>query len=212
MALAQTLECKKRNIKNKGYLKEMKRNGWVPGIIYGKGTEPRAVFMEFRKLNRIFTHHGFRGLFSLQIEGEDSSPVVLIREVQKNPLSGQITHLDFLTVNMAEKINSNVAVYLTGEEELMKTGGILQSGAKEIEVSCLPKDIPEYFSYDISGLQIGDKVVVADLQVPEGIEIISDAETLLAAVLAPSKAAEDEEEEETAEEAAESEEGAEAGE
>lgn len=208
MALAQTLECKKRDIKNKGYLKEMKRNGWVPGIIYGKEMEPRAVFMEFRKLNRIFTHHGLRGLFSLQIEEEDNSPMVLIREVQKNPLSGQITHLDFLTVNMDEKISSNVAIYLTGEEELMKTGGILQSGAKEIEISCLPKNIPEYFSYDISGLQIGDKVLVSDLQVPEGVEIISEAETLLAAVLAPSKAASEGEEDEIAEEEAETEEGA----
>jgi large subunit ribosomal protein L25 len=202
MALAQTLECKKRDIKNKGYLKEMKRNGWVPGIIYGQDTQPRAVFMGIRQLNKVFNRYGIRGLFSLQIEGEGNSPVALIREVQKNPLSGLITHIDFLTINMNEKISSNIAVYLTGEEELMKTGGILQSGAKEIEVSCLPKDLPDHFSYDLSGLQIGDKVVIADLQVPEGVEILSDAETLLAAVLAPSKAAmEDEAGEETGDEA-----------
>ncbi|NLG33074.1 MAG: 50S ribosomal protein L25, partial [Syntrophomonadaceae bacterium] len=107
-----------------------------------------------------------------------------------------IAHVDFWKVRLDEKINSTVGISLVGEEEIMKKGGILQAGAKEIEVSCLPQDIPETLVYDIAALEIGDKVTVADLQVPEGVEVLNDLETMVATVLAPSKATTEEETEE----------------
>ncbi len=204
MAQAEKISCQKRDIKTRGYLNELKRNGNVPGTVYGKGVDNQAISISLKQLTRTFQVHGSRGLFSLEIEG-GSGLMVVVREIQRNPITGQITHVDFWKVRLDEKINSTVGVSIVGEEEIMKKGGILQAGAKEIEVSCLPQDIPETLVYDIAALDIGDKVTVADLQVPAGVEILTDLETMVATVLAPAISAEEEEAEEEGE-AAEAEE------
>ena len=192
MAQAEKISCQKRDIKTRGYLNELKRNGIVPGTVYGKGVDNQAVSISLKQLTRTFQVHGSRGLFSLEIGG-DSGLMVVVREIQRHPITGQITHVDFWKVRLDEKINSTVGISIVGEEEIMKKGGILQAGAKEIEVSCLPQDIPETLVYDIAALEIGDKVTVADLQVPAGVEILTDLEMLVATVLAPTVTAEDEE-------------------
>ncbi len=192
MAQAEKISCQKRDIKTRGYLNELKRNGIVPGTVYGKGVDNQAVSISLKQLTRTFQAHGSRGLFSLEIDG-GSGLMVIVREIQRHPITGQITHVDFWKVRLDEKINSTVGVSLVGEEEIIKKGGILQAGAKEIEVSCLPQDIPETLVYDIAALEIGDKVTVADLQVPAEVEILTDLETLVATVLAPAISAEAEE-------------------
>jgi len=192
MAQAEKISCQKRDIKTRGYLNELKRNGIVPGTVYGKGVDNQAVSISQKQLTRTFQAHGSRGLFSLEIDG-GSGLMVIVREIQRHPITGQITHVDFWKVRLDEKINSTVGVSLVGEEEIIKKGGILQAGAKEIEVSCLPQDIPETLVYDIAALEIGDKVTVADLQVPAEVEILTDLETLVATVLAPAISAEAEE-------------------
>ncbi|NLE27296.1 MAG: hypothetical protein GX625_18570, partial [Clostridiaceae bacterium] len=110
--LGQKLNARKREIKNRGYLNQLKRSEQVPAVIYGKGEEAVPIILEKRELNRIFNVHGSRGLFSLEIEGESKPMMTLIREIQRNPVSGQLIHLDFLSVNLNEKINSNVGVLL----------------------------------------------------------------------------------------------------
>lgn len=200
MAIAQKIAAKKREIKSKGYLNE-KRQEWIPGVVYGKDTGNMPVFLGRRELTKTFTSYGSRGLFSLELEGEPKPVMVLVRELQRNPLSGQINHVDFLTVNMNETIKSMVGIFITGEEEVLKKEGILQLGAKEIEVSCLPIDLPENLECSVADLEIGDKVTVADLKLPDGVEVITDLDTLLATVLAPSMAVDDETEAEGEEEA-----------
>jgi large subunit ribosomal protein L25 len=192
--LGQKLNARKREIKNRGYLNQLKRSEQVPAVIYGKGEEAVPISLEKRQLNRIFNVHGSRGIFSLEIEGESQPMMTLIREIQRNPVSGQLIHLDFLSVNLNEKINSNVGVLLGGEEEVMKKGGILQAGLKEVQVLCFPQDLPEYLSADISSLEIGDTLHVADLIVPAEVEILTEAEAVIASILAPSKATAGEEE------------------
>ena len=198
MAQAEKISCQKRDIKTRGYLNELKRSGIVPGTIYGKGIDNQAISISLKQLTRTFQVHGSRGLFSLEIHG-DSGLMVVVREVQRNPITGHIIHVDFWKVRLDEKITSAVGISIIGEEEIMKKGGILQSGAKEIEISCLPQDIPETLVYDIAALEIGEKVTVADLQVPAAVEILTDMETMVATVLAPSKATDEEEVEEEGE-------------
>ncbi|QGU00540.1 LSU ribosomal protein L25p [Candidatus Syntrophocurvum alkaliphilum] len=195
MALAQTLNCKKRELKTKGHRNELKRNEWVPAVLYGKGQPSVPITLGQRELIRVFNQYGSRGLFSLNIEDEKEPVIALIREIQKKPVSGDVVHIDFLTVDMTEKLTSTVSVYILGDEEVIKKGAVLQSGAKEVEVSCLPADLPDYISCDVSNLNIGDKVTVADLEVPEGVELLTDPESQVAAILAPAKAEEEETEE-----------------
>ncbi len=190
MATLQTIACKKREIKSKGYLKQMRRNHQVPGVIYGKGTEAMPVMLDEKQLKKTFKTYGYRGLFSLEVDGQEGPVTVLVREVQKHPINERVLHVDFLTVNMEEKIDSSIAVYITGEEEINKKGGILQLGIKEVDVSCLPQDLPNYLTCDVSNLEIGGKITVGGLKAPENVKITSDPETVIALVLAPSKAAE----------------------
>lgn len=189
MALGQTIACQKREIKSKGYLNQMKRKDFVPGIIYGQGQEAVPIFMVNRELTRILEKHGSNGLFALEMEGETQPAMALIKEVQKHPISGKVIHVDFQTVNMNEKIHGTVAVHLHGEGAVIARGGILQAGAKEVDVTCMPKDLPESFVVDISEMDIGQKVVVGDLTIPAGVEITSDPDIIIATILAPSRAA-----------------------
>lgn len=193
MALAQVLSCKKRAVKNKGYLNKIRREGNIPGIVYGSGKENIPVFFDQREVNRTFSSFGSRGLFSLEIEGE-SPCMALVRELQQNPLNGNITHIDFLSVRMDEKITSNVFVNISGEEEINKKGGILQIGANEVEISCLPKDLPDQITCDVSGLELGEKITVEDLEVSEDVEVISPPDLLIVSVLIPTQDIDDEEE------------------
>jgi large subunit ribosomal protein L25 len=192
MALAQTLKGVKRELKGKGHLHELRRGQMIPSIVYGQGREPLPIALEGRNLNRIFSHHGYSGLFSLELEGEPRPILALVREVQRHPVNREINHLDFLEVSMTEKITSNVPIHIIGEEEITKQGAILQSGAKELEVACLPADLPDSVTVDVSQLQIGEKVTVADLVVGANVEKISDPDTVVAVILGASKSTDDE--------------------
>lgn len=186
MANAQNIECIKRDIKNKHYLKNLKRQDWIPGIVYGKETTAQPIFVPARQFTKTLQVHGLRGLFSLVMEGTKPA-MALIREIQKDPLSGNLIHVDFLTVSMDEKVNNQVSIQILGEEEIIKKGALLQYNLKEVEVQCLPQDIPDTFICDVSNLEIGDKITAADLQIPDKVELITESETLIVAVLAPGK-------------------------
>lgn len=205
MALGQKIDCKPREIKSKGFLNQMKAKDLVPGIIYGQGQEAEPVFLAGRELSRIFDKHGSNGLFALQMEGAAKPAMALVKEVQKHPINGKVIHVDFMTVNMNEKIRGTVTIYIHGEDEIINKGGILQAGAKELEVSCMPQDLPEHVIVDVSALEIGQKMVISDLQVPEGVEVTSDMDTMVVTVLAPSRASIEEETQEAGEGQAEEE-------
>ncbi|KUG05198.1 lsu ribosomal protein l25p [hydrocarbon metagenome] len=187
MTAAIALTCKIREKKTKGYLNEMLKQEWIPGIVYGQEQTPLPVFLNRRDLYKKMSSYGSRGIFTLDIEGDNKPVMALVREVQKQALSGHIIHIDFLTINMSEKISSKVGIHIEGEEELIKKGSILQVGTKEVEVSCLPKDLPEVFTVDVSGLDSGDRIMVGDLTLPVGVELNETEDTIICAVLSPSK-------------------------
>lgn len=192
MALAQTLKGVKRELRGKGYLNELRRQQMIPSVVYGQGRQPLAIVLEGRTVNRLFNHSGSGGLFSLEVEGESQPVMALVREVQRHPVSREISHLDFLAVSMTEKITSTVPIQIVGEEEVVKQGGILQVGVKEVEVFCLPGDLPEVIRCDVSQLQVGDKITIADLEVLPTVEKNGDPDTLVALVLGANKASADE--------------------
>lgn len=199
MVMAQNIDCIKRDVKNKQHLKVFKRKNFIPGIVYGKGEEALPVFLPGREFDRTLQKHGMRGLFSLAIDGMAKPQMVLIREIQKNPIKGNIIHVDFLTVSMDEKVNTLVTILINGEDEIIKKGALLQTGLKEVEVLCFPQDIPDNFACDVSHLEIGDKIIVRDLDIPQDVELISDPEAPIVIILAPGRGAASETEPETEE-------------
>lgn len=187
MVSAPTLYCKQRNLRTNGYLNQMKRNGWVPGVIYGKEKESQTILLEARELKKVFAHTGTRGVFMLQIEGEKIPIMALIRELQKNPVGDEYIHIDFLPLKSNEKVHNTVTIHLLGEEELIAQGKVMQVITKEMQVSCLPADIPESFSFDVSALNNGDKVIMADIALPASVELLQDPSTVICTVMGQSK-------------------------
>ncbi|MCR4443043.1 MAG: 50S ribosomal protein L25 [Peptococcaceae bacterium] len=186
-----SIEVQPRQVNTKHSLKEIRRKGLVPGVIYGKRAGSIPISLPEKELLKI----GGANLVSVKLPG-GSYPAV-VRELQKHPLSGRILHVDFLQVEMDQKIRAEIPVHLSGSAAGLKAGGILQHGERAVEVEALPGELPDAFHVDISPLEIGDKYTVADLQKTTSLTITSDPETVLAVINAP-RLAEIEEPAETA--------------
>lgn len=175
-----TVTAQKRTELGKGPTNRLRRQGFIPGIIYGQKASNIPVAIgesEFRRVDA-----GAGQVFKVAVEGEGEHSV-LVREMQKHPVSQRIIHVDLMEVSMDEPINTIVPVRIDGEAKGEKAGGILQYGIREVEVKCLPADIPEAIAVDISGLEIGDQVKVEDLVAPTGVTILTDPEQLVISVI-----------------------------
>lgn len=167
--------------------KKFRTRGLLPGVVYGEGKSTPVVFNahEFENL-----YHSIRGenvLINLEIEnGGRETKKTLIREIQREPVWGKILHVDFQHVSLSKKITVKVPVHLIGTPVGVKdTGGILQHTFRELEISCLPTEIPQHIDVDVSQLKIGDSVHVRDLKLAEGIQILVDGDLSVASVVPP---------------------------
>lgn len=193
MTTTPTLYCRQRELNTRGYLKQMRKNGLIPGVIYGQGETGQSILLDAKEVKRTFVQSGTRGIFMLNVEGAKAPLMVLIRELQKSPIGEGYIHIDFLSLKSNEKVNNVVGIHLLGEEQLSGQGKFLQIMTKEMEISCLPADIPEGISFDISNLDIGDKVTFGDITLPPNVELLQDPDTVICIVMAQNKAAEPEE-------------------
>lgn len=191
MSKTITINCQQRTT-GKTSRSKMKKEDKVPGIIYSKGETSIPVAFNGKNLNHLFSTHGPRGLFSLELEGTPAPIPAVVRELQRNPISRSIIHVDFMQVNLSEKIEEPVAVQISGEEGLHDKGAVLQIDAREVQVSGLPQNIPEYLVVDISALAPGDQITAADLTLPAGIELVSDPDLVILSILHEARPAEEE--------------------
>lgn len=194
-----------REEQGKGPAGRLRRDGLVPGVVYGEGREARMVQINAHDFEQVLRKHsGEHMLVELSIKG-DSPRQVLIQEVQHHPVSGKVLHVDFNEVSMTERLSVEVPIELVGDPVgVTKQGGVLEHILRELEVECLPTDILERVEVDVSAMEIGDSLTVADIQLDsEKYEILSDSEYAIAAVAAPRVEEEEEEEEEVEAEGAE---------
>jgi large subunit ribosomal protein L25 len=149
--------------------RRLRREGLVPGVVYGRGDEARAFQANEREIRNVLVHGG--ALIDLDLEGDGTVPVV-IKEQQRDPVRGELIHLDLHEVKLDEKINADVAIELLGTEEApgVKEGGVLEHVTHEITISALPTDIPDSIAADVSGMVIGDTLQLSALVAPEGVE------------------------------------------
>ena len=197
--------------------KQLRREGVLPGNIYGRGLDSVAVQLPRREAETLLSEHGLNSLIELSVEGESDERPVIVRQVQRHPLSREVLHLDFYQVDLARTIQANVPVTLVGEAPAVHTyQGILITGLDHVLVEALPAEMPSHFELSVDALEeLEAQVTVADLEVGDGVRIMSDPEIMLARIARPRVIAEDEEEDEllegeegVPEEGAEGEEGA----
>lgn len=185
MTTRVTLEAQLRTETGKGAARSLRREGYVPGVIYGHGEETRACKVDTKELERLLMSGSYEStLIDLKLDNGDM-PRVLIREVQIHPCRSEVLHVDFLAVHKGEKVRLEVPVRLDSVARGVKEGGILEHLRYEVEIRCDPDQIPETLELDISDLGIGDSVTVADLMAPPGVEILSDLSVAIAAIVPP---------------------------
>lgn len=203
------LQAAVRKTAGNGPARVLRSSGQVPAILYGRNTEPVMLSVNTKELEQILSKGSF-GQFILNLviqNGKKMTKAAMIKELQTHPVSGHLIHVDFYEIDMNRKINVMVPVVTTGHSVGVEEGGLLNIVRREIEVLCLPGDIPESFEIDITELTIGDSIHIEDMQLGDDIEVASDANFTVVTVLSP--AIEEEPEEELEEELEEGEEAAE---
>jgi large subunit ribosomal protein L25 len=198
--------------------RRLRRDGDVPGIVYGGGEDPVTFKVPARELRAALAHAG--AVLDLAIEDAAPTPVVL-KELERHPVTGETMHVDLLRVRLDVKIQSTVQLELMGSENSpgVKEGGVLEQVTRELHIEALPTDIPDSIRHDVSEMAIGDTLTLASVRAPENVALLDDPETVIATLTPPKLQLEEEEgiEEETevvgeGEEAAEGEQGQAAGE
>jgi len=176
----------------------LRREGWVPAVLYGPDTETTMLSVSTKALELVFKSANIgQLLLNLTIEGEKSAAkTAMVRELQTHPVSGNLIHVDFYEVAMDRKINVSIPIVTTGKSEGVELGGMLQLVRRELEVMCLPNEIPESIEIDISDLDIGDSLHLNEIELGDNIEVPGDANFTVITVLAPTLEEEEEEEEE----------------
>jgi large subunit ribosomal protein L25 len=168
--------------------RRLRRQGRIPAVVYGKGTESLPVSVDATEFVRALPETGwYSTLLHLKVEngGVTANPAVMIAEVQRDPVRNRLLSVDFHSVSMLEKLHTQVPVIHVRQSPGVKQGGILEHIMHEVMVECLPTDIPERFEADISGLNIGDALRVRDLVAPEGVRILSPEDEAVIMVIPP---------------------------
>ncbi len=196
MAQNVTVSAERRLTKGKGAAREMRRNGKLPAVIYGRGREPESLAISHLAFEKeIIALHGDikSTLFNVDIEG--TKVTALIRELQRHPSRLNILHVDFYEIHAGEKITLAVPIHLVGAPEGVRTaGGVLDQILREIQILVLPKDIPEHVDVDTTELGVGHSLHVRDISIPEAI-VLADPDKTICTVVPPRVEVEEEVEE-----------------
>lgn len=184
--------------------RRLRREGRIPGILYGHGKPATPLSVEPAELRRaLSTEAGAHAVLEVVFEDQKRAHRAIVKDMQLDRVKHTVTHVDLEEVRLDQVVESKVAVHFEGTSKGVKMGGLLDEVSREVTVKGLVTDIPEHLVLDISELGLGDAAHVADLEVPDGLEILEDSETVLCTVLVPRKAEVTEEAEEAAAEAAE---------
>lgn len=165
-------------------VRRLRRTGAVPGVVYGGGEDSVAFAVNARDLRHALAHGG--AVIDLQLDGAVGTPVVL-KELVRHPVSGDYTHIDLLRVRLDRVIQAQVTLELLGGDGApgVKQGGVLEQMLREVTVEALPTTIPDSIQHDISTMEIGENLTLAALTAPAGVTILTEADTLVAAISAP---------------------------
>lgn len=186
--MSTTIQSQLRETTKQSTLTELRREGFVPAVVYGYQTEATSIAVSERELIKTLAVTGRNGVIKLQLDGKELN--VVLNDYQKDSLKDVITHADFLAVNMTEELEVSVQINLVGESIGEKDGGVLQQPNWELDIKVKPSDIPESFDVDITELNIGETLTVADIRDKSKYEILNDDEYALVTIGAPRSAEE----------------------
>lgn len=188
-----TLSVDKRTGSGKGPARRLRAAGKAPAIFYGKKSEPIKIAIDIHDFKKAVEQAGSNPLFDLNIleDAGTTTRRALLKERQTRALDGSLVHLDFLEVFMDESIEVTVPIEFEGKPVGIDKGGIFQASSRELRISCLPDNIPNVITVDVSGLDLGHSIHIGDITLPEGVSALQDKGVAVATVAAPKKAEEE---------------------
>lgn len=187
MAKQVKLKAERRDAVGRSANRKLKARGVVPAVVYGGQDKPQPLQVSARDISNVLSHaSGENILVELEIDGESSNRMALLQEVQHSPVGRDILHVDFHSISMDEKIHAEVPLEAIGVANGVKNfGGLLEQSLRSLAVECLPRDLPDKITVDVSNLNIGDSVHVRDIPMPENVAAKVQADLTAFSVVAP---------------------------
>ena len=183
------MKVKERKEKGTSKIKHLRKEGWIPGVIYGHGEKSKLIMIQEEELLNVLRNlRSEATLLNLDYEGEKIR--VLMREISRNPLTEKLLHVDFQHIHENEEINVHVILDFQGNPKGVDEGGILNIEHRNLIVRCLPKDILEKIVVDVSNLEIGQSLHIKDLDIPENVKVEQDPSDTVVNILSPRKVVE----------------------
>ncbi len=180
----QQLSVSAREGTGKGVARKLRVNGQVPAVLYGRGVDPVPLVVGSLELDRV-AHVGANALVDLRGAVGAEGKLVLIKELQRDPVRRTPLHCDFYVIDPKRKIEVTVPLEFTGKPHGVEMGGVLETVVRELEVEVLPMAIPDRIEMDVSALDIGDAIHVRDLDLPVGVEVLGEPDRTLVHVITP---------------------------
>lgn len=180
------IQVEPREVGSKRQARRIRRDGKIPGVFYGPKSPP--VPLELNKREFSSRVAGLEGSHLVRLKSASTAladRVALVKEMQYHPITGEVIHTDLYEVDLTARIQVRVPLHFVGKAAGVVRGGILQPIVREIEVECLPLDIPEFFNVEVSALDIGDSIHIEELPMPEGVTVVSESNLALVAVVPP---------------------------
>jgi|1186.fasta_scaffold295904_2 large subunit ribosomal protein L25 len=193
MAEYVELQAREREGRGKNDARRLRRQGMLPAVLYGDGDENGNMVLTVptKVVDYTLHHLGDNALYELSV-GSQSSLTARVVDVQRNPVSGKLIHVDFAPVDMTERIVITVPLTVAGNSPGVDEGGVLDQVAYEVEVESLPGNIPQELTVDVSNLGMNENLTLADIELPEGVTLISDPEEVAATVTPPTEITDEE--------------------
>jgi large subunit ribosomal protein L25 len=187
MAKQVKLKAEPRTATGRSAARKLKARGIVPAVIYGGKEKSQPLQVAARDINVMLSHaSGENILVELEIAGEKSNRTALVQEIQHSPLGGTVLHIDFHAISMDEKIQADVPLEAFGIANGVKNfGGLLEQNLRSLTIECLPRDLPDKITVDVSALNIGDSIHVRDIQLPTGVTVKVQPDLTAFSVLEP---------------------------
>ena len=177
------ITVQRRHDKGKGVARQIRMAGRIPGVVYGPETDPIPVSVEEREFRTAMRHASSGSILNLSLDGKETKAV--LREMQRDPVTSRVLHIDFHAISMNKPIHVAIPIHFVGTPVGVKVdGGIMQATMREIEISCLPINIPEHLEVNVSELRIGDSIHVGNVSIPNAT-ILADAQRTIVVISAP---------------------------
>jgi len=174
MATEFTLNAEPRQDAGRGASRRLRRQGKVPAILYGGSEGAKAITLDHNELMQHLKHEAFHSHI-LDVKIGKKSEQAILKDIQHHPFKQEVTHLDLLRVEAGHELHMEVPLHFNGVDDSpgVKEGGVFSRNVVEVEILCLPKDLPEYLEIDVSGLEIGDSLHLSDIPLPQGVKIVA---------------------------------------